>query len=87
MICTIFKNIYSKEPHYISIDEAIERIRVGKSRVNVDEIRYTVDKEKANKLKANLPSVCFSGKFAKNRTDQDVLQHSGFIVLDFGIRY
>lgn len=83
MICTIFKNIYSKEPHYISIDEAIERIRVGKSRVNVDEIRNTVDKEKANKLKANLPSVCFSGKFAKNRTDQDVLQHSGFIVLDF----
>ena len=49
----------------------------------VNEIRNTIDKEKANNLKKNLPSVCFSGKFGGNRQDSDLLKHSGFIVLDF----
>lgn len=83
MICTIFKNIYSKEPHYITVSEAISRIANGKSRQRVEEIRRTIDKEKAGKLKANLPSVCFSGRFGKDRTDEQILEHSGFIVLDF----
>lgn len=83
MICTIFKNIYSKDPHYISISDALARIVNGKSRQRVEEIRGTIDKEKAGKLKANLPSVCFSGKFGQDRTDEQILEHSGFIVLDF----
>lgn len=80
---TIFKNIYSKEPNYVSVEVCLERIRVGKSKVLVNEIRNTIDKEKANNLKKNLPSVCFSGKFGGNRQDSDLLKHSGFIVLDF----
>jgi len=80
---TIFKNIYSKEPNYVSVEACLERIRVGKSKVLVNEIRNTIDKEKANNLKKNLPSVCFSGKFGGNRQDSDLLKHSGFIVLDF----
>lgn len=83
MTCTIFKNIYSKEPHYIAVSEALARISNGKSRDRVEEIRRTIDKEKAGKLKANLPSVCFSGRFGKDRTDEQILEHSGFIVLDF----
>lgn len=80
---TIFKNIFSKEPYYISVDEALERIRQGRSKNVVDEIRKTIDKDKANKLKSNLPSVCFSGKFDKDRTEEQLIEHSGFIVLDF----
>ena len=83
MTCTIFKNIFSKDPIYISIDKALERIARGNSKAQVEEIRQSIDKEKANKLKANLPSVCFSGKFGANRQDADLLEHSGFIVLDF----
>jgi hypothetical protein len=83
MMCTIFKNIYSKDPHYISVSDALARIASGKSRDRVDEIRRTIDKEKAGKLKANLPSVCFSGKFGSDRTDEQIIEHSGFIVLDF----
>ena len=80
---TIFKNIFSKEPNYISVEAALKRIQDGKSKKTVEEIRNTLDKEKANKIKLNLPSVCFSGKFGADRTDAQLLKHSGYIVLDF----
>ena len=83
MIATIFKNIFSKEPHYITIEKALERIKNGSSRELVTEIRNTLDKEKANKIKLNLPSVCFSGKFGNDRKDEQLIDHSSFIVLDF----
>lgn len=80
---TIFKNIFSKEPHYLTIEDALKRISDGKSKLDVNQIRNTIDKEKANKLKLNLPSVCFSGKFGIDRKDDQLIKHSGFIVLDF----
>lgn len=80
---TIFKNIYNKEPNYITVELALERIKTGRSKLMVEEIRNTLDKEKADTLKRNLPSVCFSGKFGANRQDVDLIEHSGFIVLDF----
>ena len=83
MNCTIFKNIFSKEPHYIPVKDALARIQTGRSRVLVEEIRATLDKEKAGKAKCNLPSVCFSGKFEKDRKDDSLIEHSGYIVLDF----
>ena len=83
MQVTIFKNIFSKEPHFITVDKAIERIKLGASKGLVLDIRLALDKEKANKLKLNLPSICFSGKFGADRKDEQLVEHSGFIVLDF----
>lgn len=83
MNCTIFKNIFSKEPHYIKVDDALRRIKEGFSKKTVEEIRSTIDKEKANKIKLNLPSVCFSGTFGADRKDEQLIEHSGFLVLDF----
>lgn len=83
MIATIFKNIFSKEPHFITVDKALERIKLGASKALVLDIRLALDKEKANKLKLNLPSICFSGKFGADRKDEQLVGHSGFIVLDF----
>lgn len=80
---TIFKNIYSKDPFYSTVEAALNRIASGKSKVQVEEIRATLDKDKASKLKMNLPSVCFSGKFGKDRKDGDLIEHSLLIVLDF----
>jgi len=80
---TIFKNIYNKEPKYITVELALDRIKNGRSKSMVEDIRNTLDKEKADNLKKNLPSVCFSGKFSANRQDSDLMKHSGFIVLDF----
>jgi hypothetical protein len=83
MIATIFKNIFSKEPHFITVEKALERIKLGASKALVLDIRLALDKEKANKLKLNLPSICFSGKFGADRKDEQLVAHSGFIVLDF----
>ena len=80
---TIFKNIFSKEPHFITVEKALERIKTGASKQLVMDIRLALDKEKANKLKLNLPSICFSGKFGIDRKDDQLIEHSGFIVLDF----
>lgn len=80
--CTIYRNIFDKQPNYISIDSALERIRIGKSKDKVLEIRQQLDKERANSLKKNLPSICFSGIF-EERHDSKIIEHSGFIVLDF----
>ena len=83
MNCTIYRNIFSKdEPHYISVDIALDRIKTGKSQKLIEEVRNCIDKERANKIKLNLPSVCFSGVF-KTRTDEGLEKHSGFLVLDF----
>jgi len=79
---TIFKNLYASEPYYISIDKAFERIKTGKSKALVEEIRSEIDKERANTLKANLPSVCFSGMF-EQRNDAGLKKHSGYVILDF----
>lgn len=80
---TIFRNIYDKQPYYTTVDKALERIKEGKSRMKIEEIRRTIDKEKADTLKRQLPSVCFSGKFGAERKDESLIEHSGFIVLDF----
>lgn len=80
---TAFSNIFSKEPHYITVERAIERIKTGKSKDKVLEIRSQLDKERANKLKCNLPSICFSGEFGADRTDASLKKHSGYICLDF----
>lgn len=79
---TIFKDIFSKEPKYISVDSALERIKTGKSKERIESIRSQMDKERASKMKQNLPSVCFSGTFSE-RKDEFLLEHSGLIVLDF----
>lgn len=80
--CTIFQTIYADKPFYRPIDEALERIRVGKSKIKIEEIRATLDKEKADALKRQLPSVCFSGEFSA-RYDDKLIKHSGFLILDF----
>jgi hypothetical protein len=79
---TIFKNLFDKTPHYITLENALNRIKTGKSQEKIDEIRNAIDKERADGLKRNLPSVCFSGKF-QERTDGGLLEHSGYMVLDF----
>lgn len=80
--CTIFENIYSTAPHYIEVSAALERIRSGRSKRQIEAIRATLSKGEADILKRQLPSVCFSGKFTK-REDKEIISHSGFIVLDF----
>jgi len=80
---TIFKSIKdTSTPFYREIGLILDRIKNGKSKEVVNAIRNEKDKEKMNKLKSTLPAICFSGTFNK-RNDSSLIDHSGFICLDF----
>ena len=75
---TIFRTIFQKDdPWKITIEQALLRIKEGDSRTKVEALRAG-DKEQ----KLQLPAVLFSGEFS-SRNDDDITEHSGFIVLDF----
>jgi len=78
MRVTIFKDVYDKtNPHHLTVEQALSRIRDGKSSTTISDIR---DGEKEKKKQ--LPVVCWSGEFAQ-RSDDALFEHSGLIVLDF----
>lgn len=80
---TIFKNITSTtEPHYIEPIKLLHRIRDGKSKFLCEEIRQSSDKELRNKRKAQLPSVCWAGKFTR-RSNDACIEQSKLLILDF----
>ena len=84
-IVTIFKNIQETQtPFYREVSEILDRIKNGEGTTKdlILKIRTEKDKEKRNKLKSNLPSICFSGKFTR-RSDVAIENHSGLICLDF----
>ena len=80
---TIFKNIKeTSTPFYIDIGVSLARIKNGSSKDKVKLIRTEKDKTLRNKLKQDLPAICFSGTFTK-RADNALQEHSGIICLDF----
>lgn len=80
---TIFKSLYETDkPHYITVEQALKRIKDGNSFDKVAEIRGYLDKEKRDRAKLNLPCVCFSGKFTERKASA-LIEHSGFMILDF----
>lgn len=80
---TIFQNILdTSTPWPKDVSEILERIKSGKSRDIIERVRKEKDKEKQNKIKKELPAICFSGEFSK-RSDSALIKHSGLICLDF----
>ena len=80
---TIFQNIKeTSTPFFRSVDFILERIKGGATKDLVKRIRTEKDKSQRNELKKNLPAICFSGTFNK-RNDASIIEHSGFICLDF----
>lgn len=80
---TIFKNYYSiREPYFISVEYALNRIKTGTDRLSIEIIRAEPDKAKQNELKKILlPLICFSGRFTKRKSSA-IIGHSGIIALD-----
>ena len=80
---TIFKNIKETEtPFFKEVSFILKRIKEGKSKNLIKEIRKEKDKTARNELKKNLPAICFSGQFNK-RSDASLLEHSGIMCFDF----
>src|SRR5690554_4597742 len=81
-IVSIFKNVKdSNNPFNKSVYYALDRIKNGKSRVQVEQLRQMSD-EDYNANKSVLPVVCFNGKF-RTRSAKNLIKHSGLIILDF----
>lgn len=68
---TIFKDSFdTQNPHYISVDAALQRIKSGKSKETVEGIRkLKAEGKDTSPLKKQLPSVIFSGE-AKNKIEK-----------------
>ena len=82
-VVTIFKNIRETEtPFFKDVTYILNRIKDGKSKELVKNIRGEKNKNIRNELKKELPAVCFSGQFNK-RADSSIVDHSGLICLDF----
>lgn len=80
---TIFKNIKeTNTPFHRPVNVVIDRIKNGKSKELVKAIRQLKSKDERNKLKKELPAICFSGVFTK-RLDDALVEHSGLVCLDF----
>lgn len=78
---TIFKNLaQTNTPFFKDISVILDRIKTGVSKETVLKVR--ANKETANDIKKQLPAICFSGTFNK-RADNSIIEHSGFICLDF----
>lgn len=80
---TIFRNIKdTSTPFFRDINSILERIKEGKTKELIKQIRSEKNKDVRQELKKNLPAICFSGTFNK-RSDDSLIEHSGFICLDF----
>jgi hypothetical protein len=74
---TIFRSVFEKDaPNYITVLQALERIREGKQ-----SERVTLIREGEKELKTKLPVVLWSGEF-ETRNDDALTEHSGLIVID-----
>lgn len=80
---TIFPNITTtKNPHYISVEKALDRIKLGRSKERCEQIRACQSKDERANLKGLLPCVVFTGKFSQ-RGNEFCTERSKMIVLDF----
>lgn len=92
-----FENIRNTiDPHFVSVRSALERIKQGKSKDLIKNIRSIEDKKERAKLKGSLPSVLFSADevsaierkkkdgsvYVTKRADESVSSHSGYSIFD-----
>lgn len=79
MNVTIFPNVKkTASPYYLTIDQALERVRTGGKHLSLVQQIRSGNKE----AKKELPIVLWSGEFLE-RKDSALDSHSGLIVLDF----
>ena len=83
MKVSFFKTIKSTSPQLQKdVGFLLDRIREGKSKKQIEQLRFEPDIEKKKELKLLLPVVCFNGEFVK-RANNFFKKPSGLLILDF----
>jgi hypothetical protein len=83
MKVSFFKSVKSTSPQYTKdVGFFLDRIRDGKSKKQIEALRFEPDDEKKKELKLDLPVVCFNGEFVK-RAKTFLKKPSGLLILDF----
>lgn len=79
MNVSVFKDLFKSKdvPYIVPIEKVLERIRVGKSKELIDQIRNG-----NSDLKKRLPCILFAGEFSE-RSKNGLVNHSGLMVVDF----
>lgn len=87
---SVYSNLFYDEvnnckpqAYIVKLSSVLERIKRSKSIELVTKIQNETDKEKRDTLKKQLPVICFSGVFNGTRHSNNLVEHSGLIVLDF----
>ena len=76
---SIFRDLYKSKdvPFKITLEQALERIKVGKSKKKIEAIRGG-----NMEVKNSLPCILFAGEFSQ-RNSNSLIEHSGLMVTDF----
>lgn len=83
-IVSLYDRIIYKENTPITLGQILELVKNGGAfKETVQEIRTTVDETNKSSLKKTLPAVTISGQFNIKRTLNELINHSGFIHIDF----
>lgn len=83
MLVSIYQNVYDKTSQvYVNVERVLSSIKKGQYKNDIHRLRQSDDVSLKQRIKTNLTSVCFSGKFNK-REDKEITEHSGLVILDF----
>jgi hypothetical protein len=79
MKVSVFKELLKSKdvPYIVDLEKIIQRIKIGKSKELIDQIR-----EGKKELKNKLPCILFAGEFSE-RNGNSLINHSGLMVVDF----
>jgi hypothetical protein len=80
---TIFKSLFDNSTSFpVAFEQAVERIRSGKSKDIVNQIRNAATKEERDELKKQSVVILFAGVFT-HRNAKSLVKHSGLMVVDY----
>lgn len=80
---SIYESLYDVDSsHVITVGQALSRIKKGKSKERVEQMRRLGSGSEYDSVKKSLPSPLFSGVF-KSRNDNNIISYTGLICLDF----
>jgi hypothetical protein len=81
---SVFKDLLKSKdvPYIVDLEKIIQRIKVGKSKEIINQVRKANTKKEADLIKQKLPCILFAGEFSE-RNGKGLLNHSGLMCVDF----